>query len=73
VIDPRTGYPSTSSTVAVTCVAREAWWAEVTATSALLADDPLIAPGVRSVLAVAADGDVRASGALERLLACSPA
>jgi thiamine biosynthesis lipoprotein len=71
VVDPRTGRPAAGSVAAVTTIARKAWWAEVAATSALLATDPLKAPGVISVLAVHEDGDVRCTPDLEEALTCS--
>ena len=73
VIDPRTGRPASSRWAAVTTVARSAWWAEVTATSALLADDPRRAPGVTSVLAVDENGDVCGTPDLEEVVTCSAA
>ena len=60
IIDPRTGRPATSSHVAVTVVAREAWWAEVVA-KAIFVDELGIeagaAFGVR-VVTVDEDGSV---------------
>jgi len=72
VVDPRTGRPVRGRCAAVTTVARKAWWAEVAATSALLAVDPLRAPGVTSVLAVDEDGTVRCTPDLEEALLARP-
>ena len=71
VIDPRTGRPAGIHTAAVTVIARSGWWAEVTATSCLLADDPVGAGGSASVVALDEHGGVRATPDLEEVLACS--
>jgi thiamine biosynthesis lipoprotein len=71
VIDPRTGSPADIRTAAVTAIARTAWWAEVSATSSLLASDPLNLAGSVSVVAVDEDGSVRATWDLEEVLSCS--
>jgi thiamine biosynthesis lipoprotein len=71
VIDPRTGRPAECPFAAVTAIARKAWWAEAAATSALLAADPLAAPGVSSALAVHPNGEVRCTPDLEEVLTCS--
>jgi len=66
VMDPRTGRPATGSTVAVTAVAHTAWWAEVAATSLLVAEEPdeaLLAPAVEYV-ALRSDGAVRSSAGM---------
>lgn len=71
VIDPRTGQPANVRTAAVTAIARSGWWAEVTATSCLLAADPVRAAGSISVLAVGEDRTMYATPDLEEALACS--
>ena len=71
VIDPRTGSPAEIHTAAVTAIARSAWWAEVSATSSLLALDPLSAADSASVVAVDEDGSVRATQDLKEVLSCS--
>jgi thiamine biosynthesis lipoprotein len=68
VIDPRTGRPADIRTAAVTAVARSAWWAEVAATSSLLAPDPLGAANAASVVAIDEDGHIRATPDLEEAL-----
>jgi FAD:protein FMN transferase len=71
VIDPRTGDPADTATVAVTAVAHDAWWAEVRATAALLSPDPLADPGDVELLTVDDDGSVRSTAAFTEVLACS--
>jgi thiamine biosynthesis lipoprotein len=66
VMDPRTGRPATGSTVAVTAVAQTAWWAEVVATSLLVAEEPDEAPLAPTVeyVALRSDGAVRSSAGM---------
>ncbi len=69
VVDPRTGLPADAAHRRHRRRA-EAWWAEVRATEALLAADPL-APTDVEILVVDEHGDVRATSAFEEVLACS--
>lgn len=71
VIDPRTGRPAAGTTVAVTAVAQEAWWAEVVATSLLLAPKPEHHPlaGTVEYISLGADGAVCASSAMAAVAA----
>lgn len=71
VIDPRTGRPADVPTAAVTVIARSGWWAEVTATNCLLADDPLHSAGAASVVAIDEDHALHATPDLEEVLSCS--
>ena len=71
VIDPRTGSPVDTRTVAVSVVARDAWWAEVRATEAMLRRDPLDDVDDVDLLVVDEDGDIRATDAFWKVLTCS--
>jgi len=73
VVDPRTGRPFAGPTAGVTVIAPTAWQAEVWATRALLADDPLEGAVEHSVIAIDEAGGVRATPDLEGVLACSAA
>ena len=71
VIDPRTGRPVDTRIVAVSAVARDAWWAEVRATEAMLKGDPLDDVDDVDLLVVDEDGGIRATDAFWKVLTCS--
>ncbi|MCB0961603.1 MAG: FAD:protein FMN transferase, partial [Acidimicrobiales bacterium] len=70
LIDPRTGTSARTGVAAVTVVAAEAWWAEVSATSLFLLGPDGVADADASVAAivVADDGTVRTTAGLEGVL-----
>jgi FAD:protein FMN transferase len=72
VVDPATGKPARTPLVAATVVAPSGWLAEVGATYALLAGEPVVLGPESSVIVVDESGGARATGALEEVLACSP-
>jgi thiamine biosynthesis lipoprotein len=71
VIDPRTGRPVETRIVAVSVVTRDAWWAEVRATEAMLARDPIAEIDDVDLVVVDEDGDIRATDAFWKVLTCS--
>ncbi len=71
VVDPRTGRPVDTRIVAVSAVARDAWWAEVRATEAMLRREPLDDVDDVDLLVVDEDGGIRATDAFWKVLTCS--
>jgi len=71
VVDPHTGRSAATSTVAASVVARDAWWAEVRATEALLTADPVEHARDVELLSVDEDGDVHATPMFRKVLTCS--
>jgi thiamine biosynthesis lipoprotein len=71
VVDPRTGWCASSRFVAASVVARDAWWAEVRATEALVTPDPLGRAHDVEILAVDEHGEVHATPLFGKVLTCS--
>jgi thiamine biosynthesis lipoprotein len=71
VVDPRTGRPAQTATVAVSVVAGETAWAEVRATEALLSPDPVGRSRDVELIVVDEHGRVDATPLFEEVLSCS--